>query len=119
MSAGAICPNLVIGFDGGAEELVEGLRATDRARSVVGWLAVIGAVSAQRTSRDWRRQERGDRRFLALVDHGLLVQSRCVHGQPTLNAATRDGDRVGRDVAGPADPVRLALGSRRSSSAPR
>jgi hypothetical protein len=65
---------------------------TDRDRSVVGWVAVIGAVSAQDVmARFGLGRTVCYRRLRALVDHGLIARERLVHGQPTLYVATRDG----------------------------
>jgi hypothetical protein len=65
---------------------------TDRDRSVVGWVAVIGAVSAQDVmDRFGLGRTVGYRRLRALVEAGLLARSRLVHGQPTLYVATREG----------------------------
>lgn len=65
---------------------------TDRDRSVVAWVVVIGAVSAQDVmARFGVGRTVAYRRLRALVDHGLLTRHRLVHGQPTLYAATRHG----------------------------
>ena len=65
---------------------------TDRDRSVVAWVAVIGAVSARDVmARFGVRRTVGYRRLRALVDHGLLSRARLVYGQPALYVATRDG----------------------------
>jgi hypothetical protein len=65
---------------------------TDRDRSVVAWIAVIGAVSAQDVMKaSWRRQDGELSGASALVDHGLLTRARLVCGQPALYVATRDG----------------------------
>jgi hypothetical protein len=65
---------------------------TDRDRSVVAWVAVIGAVSVQDVmARFDVGRTVAYRRLRALVDHGLMTRARLVHGQPTLYAATREG----------------------------
>jgi hypothetical protein len=65
---------------------------TDRDRSVVQWVAVIGAVSAQDVmARFGVGRTVGYRRLRALVDHGLLSRARLVYGQPALYVATREG----------------------------
>jgi hypothetical protein len=52
---------------------------TDRDRSVVQWVAVIGAVSAQDVmARFGVRRTVGYRRLRARVDHGLLTRARLV-----------------------------------------
>ena len=54
---------------------------TDRDRSVVAWIAVIGAVSAQDVmARFGVGRTVGHRRLRALVDHGLLSRARLVYG---------------------------------------
>jgi hypothetical protein len=65
---------------------------TDRDRSVVQWVAVIGAVSAQDVmARFGVGRTVGYRRLRALVDHGLLTRARLVYGQPALYVSTREG----------------------------
>jgi hypothetical protein len=65
---------------------------TDRDRSVVRWVAVVGAASAQDVMARFRLGRTvGYRRLAALVDHGLLSRQRLVYGQPALYTATRDG----------------------------
>src|SRR3954452_12720092 len=65
---------------------------TDRDRSVVRWVAVIGAASAQDVMARFRLGRTVCyRRLRALVDHGLLSRQRLVYGQPALYTATRDG----------------------------
>ena len=65
---------------------------TDRDRSVVRWVAVIGAASAQDVmARFGVGRTVCYRRLAALVDHGLLSRQRLVYGQPALYTATRDG----------------------------
>jgi hypothetical protein len=65
---------------------------TDRDRSVVEWVAVVGAVSAQDVMQRFGvGRTVGYRRLRALVDHGLLSRARLVYGQPALYVATRDG----------------------------
>ena len=67
---------------------------TDRDRSVVRWVAVIGAASAQDVMARFRLGRTVCyRRLAALVDHGLLARARLVYGQPALYTATRDGLR--------------------------
>ena len=67
---------------------------TDRDRSVVRWVAVIGAASAQDVMAHFRLGRTVCyRRLRALVDHGLLARARFVYGQPALYTATRDGLR--------------------------
>jgi hypothetical protein len=64
---------------------------TDRDRSVVQWIAVIGAVSAQDVMKRFGvGRTVGYRRLRALVDHGLLSRARLVYGQPALYVASRD-----------------------------
>jgi hypothetical protein len=71
---------------------VEARVVTDRDRSVVAWIAVVGAVSAQDVmARFGVGRTVGYRRLRALVDHGLLTRRRLVHGQPALCVATREG----------------------------
>jgi hypothetical protein len=63
---------------------------TDRHRSVVASISVVGAVSAQHVmARFGVGRTVGYRRLRALVDHDLLGRTRLVHGQPTLYVATR------------------------------
>jgi len=65
---------------------------TDRDRSVVAWVAVLGAVSARDVmARYGVGRTVGYRRLAALVDHGLLARARLVYGQPALYVATTDG----------------------------
>jgi hypothetical protein len=65
---------------------------TDRDRSVVVWVAVIGAASAPDVmARFGVGRTVCYRRLRALVDHGLLARARLVYGQPALYTATRDG----------------------------
>jgi len=65
---------------------------TDRDRSVVRWVAVIGAASAVDVIARFRLERTvGYRRLAALVHHGLLSRERLVYGQPALYVATRDG----------------------------
>ena len=65
---------------------------TDRDRSVVAWLAVVGAVSAQDVmARFGVGRTVGYRRLRALVDHGRFTRARLVYGQPALYVATREG----------------------------
>src|SRR4051794_27479642 len=64
---------------------------TDRDRSVVAWVAVIGAVSAQDVmARFGVGRTVCYRRLRALVDHGLIARARLVYGQPALYVATRE-----------------------------
>jgi hypothetical protein len=79
---------------------------TDRDRSVVAWVAVIGAVSAQDVmARFGVGRTVGYRRLRALVDHGLLSRVRLVYGQPALYVATADG--VAFAGLGELDPARI------------
>ena len=79
---------------------------TDRDRSVVAWVAVIGAVSAQDVmARFGVGRTVGYRRLGALVDHGLLSRVRLVYGQPALYVATADG--VAFAGIGELDPARV------------
>jgi hypothetical protein len=65
---------------------------TGRDRSVVAWIGVIGAVSAQDVMAHFGvGRTVGYRRLRALVDHGLVSRQRLVYGQPALYTATRDG----------------------------
>jgi hypothetical protein len=65
---------------------------TDRDRSVVAWVAVVGAVSAPDVmARFGVGRTVGYRRLARLVDHGLLTRARLVYGQPALYTATREG----------------------------
>jgi transposase len=65
---------------------------TDRDRSVVAWVAVIGAASAQDVMDGFGvGRNVGYRGLARLVDHGLLARPRLVHGQPALYTATREG----------------------------
>jgi hypothetical protein len=65
---------------------------TDRDRSVVAWVGVIGAVGAQDVmARFGVGRTVGYRRLRALVDHGLLSRARLVYGQPALYVPTREG----------------------------
>jgi hypothetical protein len=74
--------------DGHREEPV----VTDRDRSVVAWVGVIGAVSAQDVMAKFGvGRTVGYRRLRALVDHGLLTRARLVYGQPALYVASREG----------------------------
>src|SRR3954452_15007986 len=64
---------------------------TDRARSVVQWVAVIGAVSAQDVmARFGVRRTVGYPRLRALVEHGSC-RDRPVHAQLAPYVATREG----------------------------
>jgi hypothetical protein len=79
---------------------------SDRDRSVVAWVAVIGAVSAQDVmARFGVGRSVCYRRLAVLVDHGLLARSRLVYGQPTLYVATADG--VAFAGLGELDPARI------------
>jgi len=79
---------------------------TDRDRSVVAWVAVIGAVSAQDVmARFGVGGTVGYRRLLALVDHGLLSRARLAYGQPALYVAAADG--VVFAGLGELDPARV------------
>src|SRR3954462_10870420 len=79
---------------------------TDRDRSVVAWVAVIGAVSAQDVmARFGVGRTVGYRRLLALVDHGLLSRARLAYGQPALYVSTADG--VAFAGLGELDPARV------------
>ena len=74
---------------------------TDRDRSVVAWIGVVGAVSAQDVMAKFRLGRTvGYRRLAALVELGLLTRTRLVCGQPALYTASREGFGVGRAVAG-------------------
>jgi hypothetical protein len=85
---------------------------TDRDRSVVQWVAVIGAVSAQDVmDRFGLGRTVGYRRLRALVDHGLLARSRLVHGQPTLYGATREG--IAWSQLPQVDPARVGVSTTR------
>jgi hypothetical protein len=84
--------------------------ATDRDRSVVVWVAVIGAASAQDVMARFRLGRTvGYRRLAALVECGLLSRQRLVYGQPALYTATRDGLAWGIPQSNrrlpPAEPV--------------
>jgi hypothetical protein len=83
---------------------------TDRDRSVVRWVAVIGAASAQDVMARFRLGRTvGYRRLAALVECGLLSRQRLVYGQPALYTATRDGLAWGIPQSNrrlpPAEPV--------------
>jgi hypothetical protein len=79
---------------------------TDRDRSVVAWVAVIGAVSAQDVMAKFGvGRTVGYRRLAALVDHGLLARARLVYGQPALYVATAGG--VAFAGIGELDPARV------------
>jgi hypothetical protein len=79
---------------------------TDRDRSVVAWVAVIGAVSARDVmARFGIGRTVGYRRLAALVDAGLLARARLVYGQPALYVATADG--VAFAGLGELDPARV------------
>jgi hypothetical protein len=85
---------------------------TERDRSVVGWVAVIGAVSAQDVmARFGLGRTVGYRRLRALVDQGLLSRARLVHGQPTLYVATREG--IAWAGIPHLDPARVGLATTR------
>ena len=65
---------------------------TDRDRSVVAWVALIGAVSARDVmARFGVGRTVAYRRLARLVDYGLVTRSRLVYGQPALYTVTRDG----------------------------
>jgi hypothetical protein len=65
---------------------------TDRDRSVVAWIATVGAVSAQDVmARVGVGRTVAYRRLRALIELGLLSRVRLVYGQPALYVATRDG----------------------------
>jgi hypothetical protein len=65
---------------------------TDRHRSVVAWVAVIGAVSTQDVlARVGVGRTVGYRRLRTLVDHGLVSRPRLVYGQSALYVATAHG----------------------------
>ena len=79
---------------------------TDRDRSVVRWVAVIGAVSAQDVMARFRLGRTvGYRRLATLFDVGLLARKRLVYGQPALYVATADG--VAFAGLGELDPARI------------
>ncbi len=85
---------------------------TERDRSVVRWVAVIGAVSAQDVmARFGLGRTVGYRRLRALVDHGLLSRARLVYGQPVLYVATRDG--LAWAGMGQVDPARVGVATTR------
>jgi hypothetical protein len=85
---------------------------TDRDRSVVAWIGVVGAASAQDVmARFGVGRTVGYRRLRALVDHGLLTRSRLVYGQPALYVATRDG--LGWAGLSPLDPARVGVATTR------
>jgi hypothetical protein len=74
---------------------------TDRDRSVVRWVALIGAASAPDVmARFGVGRTVGYRRLAALVNHGLLARARLIYGQPTLHG----------------DQGRLGVGGYRSSN---
>jgi hypothetical protein len=83
---------------------------TDRDRSVVAWVAVVGAVSAQDVQlRFGVGRTVSYRRLGVLVEYGLLARARLVHGQPELYVATREGLRwAGLSFA---EPARLTWGT--------
>ena len=65
---------------------------TDRDRSVVAWVGVVGAVSAQDVMAKFRLGRTvGYRRLAALVELGLLTRTLLVYGQPALYSASRAG----------------------------
>jgi hypothetical protein len=65
---------------------------TDRDRSVVRWVAVIGAASAQDVMALFRLGRTvGYGRLRALVDHGLLSRQRLLYGEPVLCCTRRPG----------------------------
>jgi transposase len=65
---------------------------TERDRSVVAWIAVIGAVSAHDVmARFGVGRTVAYRRLARLVNQGLLTRARLVYGQPALYTATREG----------------------------
>ncbi len=65
---------------------------TDRDRSVVAWVAVIGAVSAQNVmARFGVGRTVAYRRLAVLVELGVLKRVRLLYGQPALYTATREG----------------------------
>src|SRR3954453_23680449 len=85
---------------------------TDRDRSVVAWVAVIGAVSARDVMAKYGvGRSVGYRRLRALVGHGLLSRVRRVYGQPALDVATADGVAF----AGLGSSIRRASTGRRSA----
>jgi hypothetical protein len=65
---------------------------TDRDRSVVAWVAVIGAVSAQDVmARFGVGRTVAYRRLAVLVELGVLRRVRLLYGQPALYTVTREG----------------------------
>src|SRR3954462_3573617 len=85
---------------------------TDRDRSVVAWVAVIGAVSAQDVmARFGVGRTVGYRRLGALVDHGLLVRERLVYGQRALYVVSGEG--VAFAGLGEVDPARVGYATAR------
>jgi hypothetical protein len=79
---------------------------TDRDRSVVAWVAVVGAVSARDVMAKFGvGRTVAYRRLRVLVDHGLLSRARLVYGQPALYVATADG--VAFAGLGELDPARV------------
>jgi hypothetical protein len=85
---------------------------TDRDRSVVAWIAVIGAVGAQDVMAKFGvGRTVGYRRLRALVDHGLLTRARLVYGQPALYVATREG--LGWAGMPQLDPARVGVATTR------
>jgi hypothetical protein len=68
-------------------------------RSVVAWVGVIGAVSAQEVmARFGVGRTVGYRRLAALVEHGLLSRARLVYGRSALYVTTRGGWRAPRSA---------------------
>jgi hypothetical protein len=58
----------------------------------IGWVAIIGAVSARDVmARFGVGRTVAYRRLARLVDYGLLACSPLVYGQPALDTATREG----------------------------
>jgi transposase len=85
---------------------------TDPNRSVVAWVPVIGAVSAQDVmSRFGVGRTVGYRRLRALVDHGLLSRVRLAYGRPALYLATRD--ELAWAGMPQADPARVGVATTR------
>ena len=81
---------------------------TDRDRSVVAWVAVIGAVSAQDVmARFGVGRTVAYRRLAVLVELGVLRRVRLLYGQPALYTRDQGGTGVGRTAA--VDPARVGV----------
>jgi hypothetical protein len=87
VATGWVCLRAECGADHRGEQAV----VTDRDRSVVAWVGVVGAVSARDVMQRFGVGTTvGRRRLRALVAHGLFTRTRLVYAQPAPYVATRE-----------------------------